>query len=326
MDLWPFDPAHALGAIVRHPDEDLTSALRARLEHWLASLDPIHGDEEVRKALKRPRGMPLMPWRLDERELEAAVFAVRAAFSKAIGARVMRIVPGTSIGVEGGLRLTRSLRASYSDTEGEPWNPMDNHTGAFALGRIPNNQSSRVRDRLLRFQAELQMEDDGLSLEIPAWAVSSKSVMPDAPDLPEAYIDGLDVGRPIRVYEDRASRRYSITTKDPTTLVKLYAVAAEGTWLVWRVRGRRGGSWTVRVWLELPRSEGTNLVHAMSSFEWQGLLCPWMDLDLPKIEVPSDEGRALRAWFPWSGRTAGAVFWSIPTTGSSEKIRQEKEV
>jgi hypothetical protein len=322
-------PIHAglvLGAVARHRDAALRERLSARLQAWVDQLEPDCSEREVRDLLRAEKGTLLLPFTMRQSELHAAVQTVRAAFSRAVGAEALQIVPPTGIGTSGGLRIRRDLTTSYDDHGNDLWQPGKTREGVMAFGRMPAPYRRGCEETPVRFKTKAHMGESGLSFVVPGESVGPEwrkramrlesrltRTRPGAPPPPgKTQVEGLAVENPFKVERPPKKRGPVLKASDPTTLVKLFAVAAEGTWLSWRIESRFGIAKTVRVWLKLPRGSSSCTLHGLGTKEWEGPTCPWLSLALPEIRIDSEDVMALQAWFPGNAADAKRLLWEIP--------------
>ena len=312
MGEWSFDAGHVFGALLGHPDPELRSRLRRRVDTWLESLGPRVSEPEVRRALQRKRGTLLLPFDLSEPAMDLSVRVVRAAFSEAVDARTVRVSPPTGLSTDGGVRLDRRLRGRYFEQGGGPWVSGSKEAAVLALGRIPANRRRSNSDRFHRFETRVDMADDGLFVEMPDWALAEKLWPPLELKAGKAWIDGIP--QELRFDEGFRKRRpgHWLRCDDPSLLMKIYASAARGTWMTVKIPRRSKRVRAVHVWLVVPRTEEAQTVDALGADEWDDTACPWLNLDLPRIAIDRRDAMAVRAWFPWKSGEARRVFWDIP--------------
>jgi hypothetical protein len=96
-------------AAFSHPDGQVQSQVRDRLDEWIDECRPMHQAEHVRNVLQDFSGTAIEPFVLDDTGLELATRFVRIAFSKAGRQTRFRVVSEDTIGTRGGFILTNNL-------------------------------------------------------------------------------------------------------------------------------------------------------------------------------------------------------------------------
>jgi hypothetical protein len=191
----------------------------------------------------------------------------------------------------------------------------------LALGRLPVNNRG-IPYRMTRFKTTVRLVDDaGLAFVLPDEVFGSPTRVSRLPAKPSIRVEGLKVDRPFRVEAGPRARGPRIKVADPTTLVKLFAVAAEGAWLTWAVDQRHGLALRIRIWLVLPQERPARTAQGLVAQEWDDEVCPWLSLGLPDIAVPAEDALAIQEWFPWTAPDVARHFWDLPLTRPGEGSR-----
>ena len=100
-------------AALSHPCGTIKERLWKKLEAFVESSRPKHSALEVEKVLQSFQGTVLEPFFLDEKNLRAAVFLTRLAFSQKEGQSRIRINSQLTPSNQGGLVLTHNLKSYF---------------------------------------------------------------------------------------------------------------------------------------------------------------------------------------------------------------------
>jgi len=100
-------------AALLHPEWTIRKRLWKKLNDWLDSLGPKHTVNEVEVVIRNFKGTTLEPFFLDQKNLHAAIFLTRLAFTKIQGQTRIRINSQDNPLNRGGLVLTHNLKTYF---------------------------------------------------------------------------------------------------------------------------------------------------------------------------------------------------------------------
>lgn len=147
-----------------HPTKDVRIALREDLENWIEELGPVHDRNAVMDVLSACMGTPLEPFRLDAVDMECAAALISIAFSERVGASRFRITSRDTIGDEGGLIVTKSLRSYFAERYLHGKHPQRSHQcGFFVPGYLPSPDLP-MEGKGYQASATLEIDDEGMEV------------------------------------------------------------------------------------------------------------------------------------------------------------------
>ena len=156
-----------ISAAFYHPEPLVRDRLQQSLQEWVAYLDPVYSDDDIREIIAGEKGTPLEPFVLDDTDFEAAVFLGKAAFSKNIGAKRFRIVSRETIGSKGGLVITSNLRSFYAERYAKGKYRRNPIAGATFVPALVPSSAENDLVRLNATSAVATADEKGFIIRLP---------------------------------------------------------------------------------------------------------------------------------------------------------------
>lgn len=295
-----------VAAAFYHPRKGTRTLLRTMLETWLQELSPCHSEEDVHEAISSQKGTFLEPFCLSEEDLECAVFLTRAVFSKNSQQQRIRFVSRDTIGVTGGLVLTRGLKSYFIErfpegkTKGQP-----KEGWIFVPARVPPQGKSGA----VHTVADLVSEDTGFRIRVR---------MPEQAKDPASLGRGFQSNSKIEGVTENFNRlglrveikrdEVHILTGSPESMIRMMAHMAAETTLVLQTGNTK--DYCALVCMAPPGDKPVRLKAVIGAREG---FANWMKAHPPvPIELQDDHKLAVASWLPSPREWLDFTFKNIP--------------
>ncbi|MDA8736371.1 hypothetical protein N9M57_03215 [Opitutales bacterium] len=203
------------------------------LQNWLSKQGNVLDADAIRSCIAAETGTDLEPFRLEEQDLNCAVFLAQITFCQSVGQSRFTIVSRDTIGDRGGLVLTNNLKATYTERYIYGKNRWKQKSGwKFTPSLIDGFGNKKAITK----KANIRADDDGFAITIKGFEIDEK----DLPSALRAYqkdarIEGLsstlsELG--IRIdYENHAIR---IASGSPESIIRLMPSLLDESLLILR--------------------------------------------------------------------------------------------
>jgi hypothetical protein len=281
-----------VAAAFYHPRKKTRALLRTLLERWLEELSPCHSAESVREAISSQKGTFLEPFSLSEEDLECAVFLTRAAFSKNSQQQRIRIVSRDTIGVTGGLVLTRGLKSYFIErfpggqAKGQP-----KECWIFVPARVPPQGKSGAVPTV----AQLVSEDSGFRIRVRMPEHSKDPASLGRGFQNNSKIEGVSedfnrLGLRVEIKRDEVH----VLTGSPESMIRMMAHMAAETTLVLQTGNTK--DYCALVCMAPPEDEPVRLKAVIGAREG---FANWMKAHPPvPLELHDGHKIAVSSWLP----------------------------
>lgn len=223
-----------IAAAFYHDCEKDRRLIRHSLEEWLQKQKNVLNPEAIRTCITEETGTDLEPFRLEEQDINCAVFLAQVSFCQSVGQSRFTIVSRDTIGDRGGLVLTNNLKTTYTERYVYGKNRWEQKSGwKFTPSLIDGFGNKKAISK----KANITADDDGFAITIKGFEIDKK----DLPRALRAYqkdarIDGLsstlsELG--LRI--DYTKNAIRIASGSPESIIRLMPSLLDESLLTLRV-------------------------------------------------------------------------------------------
>jgi hypothetical protein len=272
-----------------HPDATFRAHLWSRLDDWLEAQSPSIAHDDLDALVSGEKGTFLEPFRLEGDRKRTALFLTRLAFSRTSSVSRFRLVSEDTIGNSGGLVITKSHKAFYSERYGLGKNHLINSGARFFAPSMQGGcpMRSSVQEP---WHASMHSDDKGMYVELPerllelvGWLEAGKTQ--DAKSLAGALLSDSRIGpkklpiTSVGVGLEATDRGLRLVVKSPEALIRFssYVVKSQSIRLIAQSR--------FQLSLQLPSTaEGRVPLVVVASDEFASEWMDVRDLGAPILE------------------------------------------